>query len=229
MTNQDKRYKMKQKTFLFLLAGIFLLNFYLVSAENLPHKQNTDLEFAITSNTATSCIVTTINKPQGIILINQNGTKNSQTFNFTILAGNFTELGKYRVNIECLGGNSGYEEFEVTLNGNRPSEGILVVVFIIIFMIIFALSIFSLLNALQHVLDLNMDIKDTAFMMVSYFLMWIFYYFSFEYLGNEFINNILELAISIGAVTHIFLPLVGFMVSYIMQTLKFKQKQRVTY
>jgi len=39
----------------------------------------------------------------------------------------------------------------------------------------------------------------------------------------------LETAISVGAVTHVFLPLVAFMVSFIMTNLKFKQKQRITY
>jgi hypothetical protein len=37
------------------------------------------------------------------------------------------------------------------------------------------------------------------------------------------------MAISIGAVTHMFLPLVGFLVSFIMTNLKAKKKARITY
>jgi hypothetical protein len=66
-------------------------------------------------------------------------------------------------------------------------------------------------------------------MISNYLGLWVFYYVSYEYLGNAVMNDILELAISIGAVTHVFLPLVGFLVSFIMTNLKFKQKARITY
>lgn len=223
---------MKNNILLTMLIGLFLIS--IVSAgDYLPHQQETDLNFSVTSNFANNCTLTTINAPAGkIITISQTALTNQGTASFSVNGGNYSKLGNYCHNVFCTDGTdktTGVVCYEVTLNGNTPAEGILVVIFVLVFIVVFSLAIFSLLNALQHVLSLDMDIKDTAFMMVSYFVMWMFYYFSSEYLGNKFINDILELAISIGAVTHVFLPLVGFMVSYIMQNLKFKQKQRVTY
>jgi len=205
--------------------------FSFVSAE-LTHKQNTDLKFSITSNFADECVLTTINTPTDVLFVNQNGTKTSQTFNFTISSGNFTELGNYRLNIECADDTDKVTEYEsvvVSLNGKQPAEGIVIVVFSLIFIAIVAFGIIYFLKSLAHVIQLEMDIIDAGVMMATYLAMWLFYYVSFEYLGNALINDLLEMAISIGAVTHMFLPLVGFLVSFIMTNLKFKQKARITY
>ena len=118
---------------------------------------------------------------------------------------------------------------DVTLNGKEPAEGIIIVVFSLIFIAIFGFGLIYFLKSLAHIAQLDMDLIDASVMIATYLSMWMFYYFSFEYLGNEFINNILEIMISVGAVTHVFLPLVGFVVSFIMTNLKFKQKARITY
>jgi len=132
---------MKYQLLFLMLVLILIGSVSAASAEGLSHKQNTTLEFAITSNTATECTLTTINKPQGIETINQSGTKNSQTFNFTILSGNFTALGTHRLNIECLGGNSGYEEYEVTLSGVERNPTLIASNIFLILMIIGVISI----------------------------------------------------------------------------------------
>lgn len=133
----DFYFKGRSKYILNLLIMFMLFStFSFVKAETTTHQQNTSLEFAVTSNTATSCILTTINKPSGIENINQEATKNSQTFNFTILSGNFTELGIYRLNIECLGGNSGYEEYEVTLSGVEKNPTLIISNIFLILLII---------------------------------------------------------------------------------------------
>jgi len=106
-----------------IIFGMFLIS--LVSA-SLPHKQNTDLFFSITSNNATECVLTTINTPLQVTLINQTGTQVSQTFNFTIDGNNFTELGTYQMNLECSDGSSivsGAVEREVTYLGKKLDSG----------------------------------------------------------------------------------------------------------
>lgn len=104
------------KTLLVLLVGMFLMSF--TSAE-IPHEQNTELNFSITSNFATSCELTTINTPTGVIIIDQTDTSVG-TFNFNILGGNFTSLGTYCMNIVCTDGidvTTGKECREVTTDG----------------------------------------------------------------------------------------------------------------
>ncbi len=88
------------------------------------HKKNTDLEYSFTSNNATQCNLTTGNTPNGVTTINQIATKNGQTFNVSILAGNFTSLGTYCYNIICTDGSQiepGSFCRDVNLNGEDTS------------------------------------------------------------------------------------------------------------
>jgi len=213
------------------MFALIVVMFSLVSAET-PHKQNTDLKFSITSNFADQCILTTVNTLDEVIFINQNATKTSQTFNYTIDSSNYTSLGITCHQIECSDSTQKVTESycrEVTLNGKKPAEGIVIVIFSLIFIGIIAFGIIYFLKSLAHVIQLEMDLIDASIMIATYLAMWMFYYVSFEYLGNAVINGLLETAISVGAVTHVFLPLVGFAVSFIMTNLRFKQKARITY
>ena len=92
-----------------------------ISAFNLPHKQNTNLEFSITSNFATSCELTTINSPNGILNIEQTDTSTG-TFSFDVLASNYSSLGIYCHNIVCSDGvntSSGSVCYDVTPTGEE--------------------------------------------------------------------------------------------------------------
>lgn len=96
----------------------------LVIAANY-HKVDTTLEFSITSNNATSCNLTTIDYPLGILTINQESTKSYQTFNFSVDEGNYTEQGYYCHNIECSDGTtttSGEECYEVNYYGKELKQ-----------------------------------------------------------------------------------------------------------
>jgi len=142
------------------------------------------------------------------------------------------QLGQYIVNgkADVDGTDTPFAyDFEVTTNGNAKPSEILLVVYTILFIVIFFFSLFYFFKALEHVIQLDMDLYDTIILIGSYLSIWIFYYFSQEYLGNSFVNEILELSITIGAFTHVFLPIVGFLVSFIMTNLKLKQKAQVTY
>jgi len=109
----------KHKYNLGIVMLLLMFSLTLVSASYLPHKQNTELNFSITSNFATSCELTTINSPTGIILIEQTDTSIG-TFNFNVLGGNFSNLGTYCMNIVCTDGDkitSGQECRDVTSSG----------------------------------------------------------------------------------------------------------------
>ena len=96
----------KSNILLFGLITLVLFNVILVSAEYLPHKQNTELQFSITSNNGTQCNVTSYDYPSGNIFVNQIMTRTGQTFNSTIESGNFTSVGTYCFNIVCTDGST---------------------------------------------------------------------------------------------------------------------------
>ena len=94
----------------FAMCFILLANF--ASAE-LTHKQNTDLNYTMTSNFASYCILTTINTPDGFNSLEMNATSaGSQTFLFQIDGSNFSSLGEHRLNIACFGGSTVVTEYE---------------------------------------------------------------------------------------------------------------------
>ena len=111
------------KKYLIYLTLILLLLPLVIALDFPKHKQNTELQFSITSNNATQCNLTIINAPAGsIIVINQKGTKNFQTFNFTIDGGNYSEFGVYCHNLECSDGStitSGEKCYEVNYFGKE--------------------------------------------------------------------------------------------------------------
>lgn len=118
---------MKNKyLFSLMFVLIFLSSLSYLSADYLPHKQNTDLEFSITSNNATQCNVTSMDYLDGSIFLNQVMDKNGQTFNSTILSGNFSTLGDYCFNIVCSDSvniQTGSVCREVTPNGTTDTIG----------------------------------------------------------------------------------------------------------
>lgn len=129
-----------KKLLLGIIIGLFLISG--VSALDNYHKLDTSLSFSITSNNATSCNLTIINSPINIIDINQEGTRYSQTFNFSVDAGNYTEKGVYCHNIECYDGVSyktGQECYQINYFGKELTEsqsqlylGLLVILILIL-------------------------------------------------------------------------------------------------
>jgi hypothetical protein len=146
----DKKIDMQTILMRFMFVFVLVLSIQLVSAE-LTHKQNTDLKFSMSSNFADECVLTTINTPTNVLFINQNGTKTSQTFNFTISSSNFATVGNYRLNIECSDATDKVTEYEsvtVTLSGVERNMPILLADIVLIFLI--SVVIFLLHNKYQH-------------------------------------------------------------------------------
>jgi len=156
----------------------------------------------------------------------------SHCFAVNILKGNFSEIDEYSYLIRCENEGAGgavSSGFDVTLNGKLNPEGIVIITYTLLFIIIFAFSIIYFFIALEHFMALEMDLRDVVLLIVSYLSVFIFYYFSVEYLGNPIVNNLLEIALSVGALSHVILPLIAFLISFIMTTLKFKRKAQITY
>ena len=95
--------KMRNKLLIGLMFCLVLTLFIGQASAYPPHEKDTTLNFSITSNFATSCELTTINSPTGIIEIGQTDISTG-TFNFNVLSGNFTSLGTYCMNIVCTDG-----------------------------------------------------------------------------------------------------------------------------
>ena len=122
-------------SFLLILATLLICIMPLSLAQDyLPHKQNTQFELVVSSNNATSCIWTYSQYPDGSkIFYNKTMTKQSQDFNYTISAGNFSQLGSNCMGITCYDGIS-YEGGsvcrEITSTGTNLSTSQSIIYFV---------------------------------------------------------------------------------------------------
>ena len=173
-----------KKWFIFL---VLLLILPLVTAlDYQTHKQDTTLEFSITSNNATGCNLTSINAPLGnIIIINQTGTRSSQTFNFTIDGGNYSEFGTYCHKLECSDGStvvSGEKCYEVNYFGKELTSsqstiyiGLLGILIFTLFVTFFGMGYLPKENAT----DEYGRIMSINYLKHFRLVLWLFSYFLF--------------------------------------------------
>lgn len=221
------------KKILLIFIGMLLISLITADIDLGIVKQGTCVELYQSCPTCTYCDIRAVKYPNGTVeTMDITMTKTNTDFTYSFC--NTSIFGVYTYTVYGNKGGLSYESseegsFEVTANGKTPAEGIVIVVFTILFIALMIFGIIYFIVSLGHVMQLDMDLLDTTIMISSYLGMWTFYYISSEYLGNAVINNLLEIAIDVGAVTHVFLPLVGFAVSFIMTNLKFKQKARITY
>jgi hypothetical protein len=148
------------KIFLFLFLGMFLLSF--VSAYD-PHKIGEDLEFSITSNFATSCELTTINTPNGIIEIGQTDT-DTRTFNFIVLGGNYSTSGTYCHNLVCTDGvdtASGQECRDVNLSGVSQNMTLIISEIFLVVLISILIWILHLKYRNTNYKEMNIKISES--------------------------------------------------------------------
>jgi len=221
-----------RKLLMFLFVGIFL--FSLVSSEQTSlgtFKQNDCVDLIQTCADCTYVNFTRITYPNSSSAsVNLAGTKSGSVFNAEFC--NTTQLGDYIVygigDVSTTDTVFAYD-FTITYNGNTKPDGFVVVIFTLTFIAIFFFGLLFFFQALEELTKFQMDLYDVTKLMGSYFAMWMFYLFATEYLGNSFIDEILELMIMVGGFTHVFLAIVGFLVSFIMTNLKFNKKSKVTY
>lgn len=195
-------------------------------------KENTDFHLhihvinktEIQTNLTTSCLVHLYNE-EGVHICEEylGFDSNYIEFDKTIDAGNFTEGHKAYI-LYCNNTNKEQHlvggEFIVTANGyDRPTDNV-IIFFCILFILISAGYLLSLLNIAYHSIALDLDAKDMSISVASYIGVFATYILAVEYLGNSFINSILELVIDVGAVTHVIIPIAMFIVFFIKSNME---------
>jgi hypothetical protein len=221
-----------KKLFLFLIIGMFLINF--VSAYE-PHGQDQDLQFSITSNFATECELTTINTPKGLVFINQEGTRIDQTFNYTILGGNYSQLGTYTHNIVCTDGEeivTGEVIREVTGSGSQQSTSQSLLSSGILFSLVFLAFFFGILS--WKFLDKEKTFPfGLFFLLISFvFVVYTLYMgvlFSQDFLSEATLNvqSIVFIGIALGLIGIAFLGLT-FLIIQVLGEIK-ERKSLIKY
>ena len=77
--------------------------------------------------------------------------------------------------------------------------------------------------SLGHFASLDLDVIDLAKSMGIYFVLIAFYYLNSFYMGNISIDNFTLIVIRIGGFTHVLIPLIGFLISITIGSLRKKK------
>lgn len=159
----------------------------------------------------------------------ENLTTTEHTWDFTgnISGGNFSSTGLYSYIVQC--NNSNYGGFvssaiQVTYTGNPPPTDFIKVLFILLFVVILGIFLFSILLLVQHLEKMDFDLVNITTMFGIYFISFSLKYFNLEYMGSAIIDRFADLFIRIGALTHIILPLLVFIICFIKRRMDKKQE-----
>lgn len=208
----------------YLLLLMVLLSLTIISAETLIYQQNTEINLKVPCfNNNTYCSATavcniTIQNPDGTLLVDNKVMTNSFSYhNYTLLTTDTTKLGSYATTILCIdNGLAGYDNFifKITGNGKEEPEGVIVVLFVIFFLVILGFFAYLLIVSIGHLLSLDFDLKDLSYNFGLYFVLFGVYMLSKFYLGNPDIEDLLLVFVQVGAITHLLVPLLAFLISF---------------
>jgi len=203
----DKKDMEMKKLIPILILGMFLIS---VVSAYAPHALDTDWNVVINSNNATACNVSYIQYFNGSLnYINGAMVQTSSSFNYTVLAGNFTYQGDVCVGIECTDGVTkevGSSCRTVTYNGKEITSAqstiYLGLLAILIFILVVTFWVMGYLPT-SNTQDEEGRILSISYLKYFRLVLWLFAYFqflaiiflssnlAFAYLGEQLFANLL--------------------------------------
>jgi hypothetical protein len=213
---------------LLLIAVLICITLPMASASVADFGTFKKGECVILLQTCADCTyntITSVNYPNSTVAMGITPmTKVNTVYNATFC--NTEELGEYIVNgFGDLGGTDTIwnYKFEVTDNGKTTPSGGVINLFIIFFLVCLAFTAYIILYDLGHFISLDFDIIDVAFNWGIYFVVVALYGLERFYLGSPMIETWLLWFIKIGGFVLIFMPLLAFILSITVGTLKNKR------
>ena len=202
----------------FLFMSMFLFSFVSAEQDSLgTYTQGEDIELLQICGTCSYNNITSIVYPNSShVIIDDAMTRRGMEYTYTLTQT--SQVGTYLVNGfgDLDGTNTAWAyEFEVTENGLKaPSENI-IIFFSILFFFVFALLIYGLYTNIESLANVDTNLRDVMISVVSYFVFLSYYYFANIYYPKEFIMGILNTFLYVGGLTHLMLPLIALIFTWI--------------
>lgn len=160
--------------------------------------------------------VTTLNKTY---IINNRMTRlGGQTFNYSFC--NTSDEGIYSYSWfpscqDCTQVNCG-NSFLINGNGKNNQSDMVTLFFILAFLFLIGISVYLGLYTIGHLVTADFDLIDLSIDFGLYFIIIAIYFLQDFYLGNSVISYYLLWFVQIGGLFFIFIPIVAFVLSFIM-------------
>ena len=139
-------------------------------------------------------------------------------YGFDVNGANFSEVGEYEYIIQCNNSNSGgfvSNKFHVNETGNPNPAGNLMIFLMILGLIVFFSLLYALLIVLKDFTEVNVSVKTISIAFGAYFANLAYYYYLTMFMPINLMLDLSYIGISVFGITHLFLPLVGLIFSWI--------------
>lgn len=209
---------MKYKFLLFLIIGIFLINFVSASfgfGDGQSYgifEKGSCINLIQTCNNCTYLNISSILYPNSSSAIsNVAMTQTGTEYNYTFCDTN--ETGQYIVN--GFGDPNNITEiwnynFLITQNGLPDSGGIIAVTFIILLFIILGGLLFTSFTTISRVAYKEFYVMDVILAIGTYLSLVLYNYLSMIYFANPLVLKLLMVLMKVGVWTHVILPIIAF-------------------
>lgn len=212
------------KAFMLIAVCTILFLLQLTSAGLGTFKQNECVNIKTILNT-TAVNISSLSYPNSSVAVTNTAmTKTGYTFNYNFC--NTSGLGIYIYDYFDAQGNVYVNDFEITGNGKAGASGGVVVLFSILFLIAVIFTGFFALYTFGHLMSLDVDLIDLAIDWGIFFGVVALYFLQDYYLGNPQIDTYLLLLIKIGGIVLVLVPIIAFILSLTLGTLKNKALPR---
>ena len=233
-----------KRLFAFLFMFIIIINFANAIPPVLQTSNGVDgvdieilAPITIPPNTAITVHVHTFNKSNGVLftsadvscegmlvdnrgvtIVTQAATIVDDHFSFGLNDTMAPTIGNYHYTLHCnnslLGGyHTGY--FQVTDGGLELNDGIFNAFFILFSLATFLFLLWSLYKIFVDLTQLNTNFYTVFIGFSAYIVNLVYYYFALAYMPWELMIDLSFIGISAFGITHLFLPLVGLVFTWI--------------
>lgn len=194
-----------------------------ISADTLvtyPTKEiNKEFTFCQICSDATYITLSSIETPNSTISINTNMTSVGSgefCYNFTP-----TQIGRHDFRGVSDGCTYTFATYSIiTGNGKTEPDGVLSSTFSIFYVLIFGFLIYLLIYCFGHFLKLDFDLIDLAYSYGFFFAYLTLFYLSKYYVGNVFMESMMELFLWPLGILLLVVPLIMFVISLTVGALK---------
>jgi len=139
-------------------------------------------------------------------------------FGFDVDKGNFSRIGEFEYIIQCNNTESGgfiSGNFHVTETGHPEKGGAVIVFLMILGLVAFFFLLWTLINTLEAFASLEINFKVISWSFAAYFTNLAYYYYLKMFMPMNLMLDLSFIGISAFGMTHLFLPLVGLIISWI--------------